>query len=424
VSTPENAPPAISGLPAPGRVDKQRYLSREFAEAERQRLWPRTWLHAAALDLLPTAGRFVRVELGGADVLVIRGQDLTLRAFHNVCQHRGRRLVDAPCGEVEVLRCPLHHWQWSTEGKLVSVPDRGVFGSLLDDSPTLSALACDTWGGQVWIHIGPPRESLGDWLAPAVAAFEHYYLDDYALVEQAAYDVPCNWKTVADQFNEAYHVRTVHPYLLGAVDDTSVQDEAFGAHVFSSFRIGRPSPRVAEKGIGPALAEFLSANDVDPASLGNDATRAEDALKKGMRARGIDRLTDDELLSCRNWSLFPSLRLSVYAHMLQIDRYRPNATDPERSWLDQLTFQRLRPGEPRPTPRVVEYTCTGEEASGKLRVEGGAQMPRVVEDDVREMVAVQRGMHSPGFRSLRLGGHERRILHMHAVLDRYLAVEP
>ncbi len=237
----DSAPEANSALPEPGRVGKERYVSAAFAELERERIWPRVWLHAAAVDVVAKPGRFVRVELAGNDVLVVRGADDEIRAFHNVCQHRGSRLVDAPRGEVRTLRCPLHHWQWSTEGAPLCVPDCQVFGSLLEELPGLSPIVSDTWGGQVWVHLGVPDQSLHAWLAPAVEAFSHYELEHYALVEQASFNVPCNWKTAADQFNEAYHVRTIHPYLMGAVDDTSVCNVVHGPHVFSSFRVGVPA---------------------------------------------------------------------------------------------------------------------------------------------------------------------------------------
>ncbi len=400
-------------------IAKERYYAESYARAEHDRLWPNVWLHAAALDRLPRPGAFLRVELGGVDVLLVRGEDATVRAFHNVCQHRGRRLVDARSGEAKALRCPQHAWQWRLDGSLLHVPDREVFGCLLDDGAALHALPCELWAGQAWVHLGTPRETLREWLAPLVEQLEKYDLESHALVEETTYDVPCNWKAAADQFNEAYHVRTVHPYLMGALDDTTVRDEVHGPHVFSTFRIGTPSPRNQLTELSPVLVEFLTANGVDPASLDGDATRAPEALRRAMRARGIVKLDDDELLSCRNWSVFPSIRLSAYGHMFQIDRYRPHPTDPERSWLDQYTFMRVMPGEPRPTAAVASFTCTAER-EGELVTEGGAKLPRVVDDDARQMVAVQRGMHSPGFRELRLGGHERRIVHMHAMLDLYV----
>ena len=118
---------------------------------------------------------------------------------------------------------------------------------------------------------------------------------------------------------------------------------------------------------------------------------------------------DEQLLEGKSWYVFPALTLNVYPHGAQLHRHRPDPTDPERAWLDQLTFTRLRPGQARPTPRVSHLDVDGVPGSG-----------RVTEDDVREALAVQRGMRSPGFRELRLGDREVALAHMHAMLDRYL----
>jgi phenylpropionate dioxygenase-like ring-hydroxylating dioxygenase large terminal subunit len=395
--------------PEPGLVPKERYLSRDFAQAEARHLWPKVWLHAAALDLLREPGAFVTVELGAGDVLLVRGEDRTIRAFHNVCLHRGRRLVDEPHGILKTLRCPLHHWQYRLDGSLAHVPDREVFGPLVHDGLKLGALACETWGGQAWVHFGTPDQPLAQWLAPAVSALDRHDLESYALKDQVTFDVPCNWKTGADQFNEGYHIRAVHPQLLGSIDDTWTPMEVHGNHVLQRFAFGRPSPRVSSTTMTEALADLLRQNGVDPASLGGDATRAPAALRAAMRARGIERLSDEELLTGQSWFLFPSVTFNAYAHMLMLHRYRPHRSDPERMWLDQLTFVRVAPGEPRPAPEIRSFVRPGEGSGGP-----------VVEDDVRHIIAVQRGMHSPGFESLRLGVLERCSLHMHAIIDRYL----
>ncbi len=263
---------------------------------------------------------------------------------------------------------------------------------------------------RIWVHLGKPRETLAEWLAPVASSLARYDLDEHALVEEATFELPCNWKAAADQFNEAYHVRTTHPYLLGSVDDTSIQVEAHGPHFQQVFRIGGPSPRIRSTEVTESLAELLRAAGADPASLDGDARRAPEAIRKALRARGVSRLTDDELVMGRSWYVFPSLTFNAYAHGLQMHRYRPHPRDPERMWLDQITFQRSSRDAARRVPLVQSYVRPGEGSGG-----------RVVEDDIAHLVEVQRGMRSPGFEVLRLGGHERCSLHMHATIDHYLA---
>lgn len=400
----------MSETPESAQVPKDRYLSAERAALERERLWPRVWLHAAAGELVARPGQFVTVRLGGAtDVLVIRGDDGAVRAFHNVCQHRGRRLVDETHGETRALRCPLHHWQWQLDGGLARIPERASFGALARDDIRLAALPCAAWNGQVFVHLGEPAQTLEAWLAPATAALAPYDLEDYALVDQKTFELPCNWKTVADLFNEAYHVAAVHPYLLGMVDPSSLAAVTHGPHCEHTFTIGRPSAQADPVEVTEALEGLLRDNGADPAGLDGDARRAPEVLRAALRAQGIERLSDDELTMGRSWMLFPSQTLNVYPTNAMLHRHRPHPTDPERTSFDQLTFRRVAPGDERPIPKVSRYAVDEIEGSGK-----------VTEDDLAQVLAVQRGMHSPGFEHLRLGRFEVAILHMHATVQRYL----
>lgn len=391
-------------------IPKERYLSKEVFDAERERLWPRVWLHAAPADLVAEPGAFVTIRLAGTvNVLVVRGADGVLRAFHNVCQHRGRRLVDAPCGALERLRCPLHHWEWDLDGSLARVPGRMAFGPLAVDAP-LPELPCESWGGQVFVHLGEPRETLSQWLGPVRAALERHGLEDFALVDQKTFEVRCNWKTVADLVNEAYHLPAIHPYLLGTVDLSSLRGTRHGPHCEHTFRYGSPSPGVDPVEITEALEGLLRDNGADPAALEGDARNAPELLRRALRAQGITELSDEELTIGRSWMIFPSLTLTVYPAMAQLHRHRPHPTDPERTSFDQLSFRRVAPGEPRPEPSIVD------------RVEDVDGTGKVTADDLPHLPALQAGMRSPGFEGVRLGAHELAPQHLHATLERYLAV--
>ncbi|MCA9604159.1 MAG: Rieske 2Fe-2S domain-containing protein [Myxococcales bacterium] len=391
-------------MPAPRRVDPERYWSLAWAAREAS-LWSRVWLPAAHEHRLVGPGAFVTTTVGGVDVLVLRGDDGVLRAFRNACAHRGRRLVEASHGTLEGgLRCPLHHWSYGLDGRVSDVPSRGSFGGLADGAG-LCALPCEAWCGHVFVHLGEPEETLAAWLAPLEAGLSRHRLDDLALVDVKTFALACNWKTIADLFNEAYHVPAVHPYLLGSVDPASVRSAIHGPHVEQTFAIGRPAAGQSPTEVTDSLRDLVRDVGADPAALAGDATNAPGLIREALRARGLTELGDDELLEGKSWYVFPALTLNVYPHGAQVHRPRPDPRDPERCWLDQLTFARLG-GTERPAIRVSSYDGIAE-GSG-----------RVTEDDLAEAIEVQRGLRSA--RELLVGEREAALAHMHDELERHL----
>lgn len=405
---------ATKTVPSPGRVAKTRYVSPEFAHLEEEHLWSRVWQHGGSLDLLTEPGAFITTVLGGGvNAIIMRGQDGVLRAFENVCLHRGRRLISERCGREKMLRCPMHHWQYRTDGALGHVPDREEFGDLLDGDLGLRELATGTWGGQVWVHIGEPEESLEEWLAPVIRTMEKFDFENYALCEWDRFEVACNWKTCADVFNEVYHLQGVHPNLLFIVDDTLVETERHGNHMFATWPFARQSSRLKpSSGISPQLAGYLESElKVDVAALDNDPARIPEGIIASMRARGLEHFTDEELVTASDYYVFPGFAITAYAHMMHIHRYCPHPTDPDRMYLDAYQLVRVWPGEERPQVKMLEGVRPGDSPSPGPSFE----------EDIDACVEVQAGMRTPGFEHLLLGSLEARILHMHTQIDRYIS---
>lgn len=186
---------------------------------ERERIWFGQWVLVGRVDDVPDPGDRLLVDLAGESVFVLRGDDGAVRAFYNVCRHRGAQLIDpaaAPCGNVgRVLRCPYHAWSYGLDGSLKRAP-------FLDDAVELHGLglhelAVDDWGGFLFVNAGATPSSLLDQLGPIPDRVRRYPLADLRRGAHLEYEVGANWKVIAENYNECYHCGPVHPELCELV---------------------------------------------------------------------------------------------------------------------------------------------------------------------------------------------------------------
>ena len=398
-------------------IPKERYTSAEYLRAEGEHLWPRVWLMAGLSTDLPSPGCYLTFELGMESVLVVRQQE-GVRAFHNVCMHRGRRLCEPGMGRAESFRCPYHGWQWATDGQLARVPDPAAFpGGVPESSSRLKGVACTEWAGFVWVFLSPDPPPLSEFLGAVAPLIEVYRPQDYALVEDLTLDVPCNWKVCVDAFNEVYHLRSVHPEILGFVDDVNVRTDVFGLHGRLTVPFYIPSPRKADRhSIDRGLRWLLEEQArLEPAQITGSALEMREKVQQRIRGRAergefdCSGLSDDQLSDNNHFHVFPNLQLDLYALTMQNLRARPHPTDPGRMLVDQQRFERIPRGTPRPRRPAHTVFAFGQGSLGA-----------VTDQDMFNLVRVQQGMASSGFDGLVIGDQEDLIRHLHQSLDRYV----
>lgn len=210
-SSPPPGFPALPPLP-PGR-----YTSAEFFELERAHLWSKVWLYAGHVAQLPEPGSWLLLDIPGAPIFVVRGRDDEIRAFYNVCSHRGAPLVREPAGQANHLRCTYHHWTYDTAGELVAVMDERDFPEPFDKTCLgLKSVRCERWGGWIFVNEDPDATPLLEWLGALVDDFGQFDIDRLRPAAWKSYEVECNWKLTMDAFLEVYHVKGIHPTTVGA----------------------------------------------------------------------------------------------------------------------------------------------------------------------------------------------------------------
>jgi len=179
-------------------------------------------------------GQFRKIQVGSESVLVIRGRDGMLRAFLNVCRHRGAQLCTEPEGEVRRnIRCPYHAWTYALDGKLVAAPN---IANLTDENGAgidryrygLVPVALTEWLGYAWVCLADEPPSFADSVIGDVTnrlgdptVIDRYGIEDLQVGHREVYDVSANWKLIVENFMECYHCASIHPELVDVLPEFS-----------------------------------------------------------------------------------------------------------------------------------------------------------------------------------------------------------
>lgn len=364
-------------------------------------------------------------DVGRISILIVRGPDGALRAFQNVCRHRGMQLCIDHRRGLDELRCPFHRWSWDLEGRLREVPSRKGFGALRNDDFPLFEAAVDTWGPMVFVNPDPQAEPLADFLAPVPDDIAWADLDDFRAKALLAIPIAANWKTIIDGFSETYHVQGIHPEMLRMVDDVNSPQVIWERHGKLTQPYGLASPRLrggaSDQEIWEGFVEVMGgrvgisdAEDAGPCPTVPEGSSLREVLATMVATHfeaenGVDlsRFDTDQLMTMEQYNLFPNITVLVFGDLLQVVRARPGAT-PDEGFMDILAFDRVRPGAPRREPITAEVPA------------GTHSMGLIIDQDVANLERAQKGMHSPGLTHLTLSGEECRIINLHRNLDRVI----
>ena len=215
------------------------YTDAGWFAIEMDRILARMWLAAGRVDQLDHAGAFIRRDVAGASVLIVRAADGSIRAHHNVCRHRGTRLCIEPSGTFHgSIQCPYHAWTYGLDGRLLAAPQMDEVEGFDRSEFPLRAVACETWDGHIFINLSDTPAPLAAQLGDLPARFRPWGMQELRLAHRIQYDVATNWKLVVQNYNECLHCPVIHPLLnrmhhyLGAENVPSAETYCGGAMGF------------------------------------------------------------------------------------------------------------------------------------------------------------------------------------------------
>ena len=198
------------------------YTDGAWFAIEMDRVLARMWLAAGRVDQLDHAGAFIRRDVAGASVLIVRAAEGSIRAHHNVCRHRGTRLCVEERGAFQgSIQCPYHAWTYGLDGRLLAAPQMDEVDGFDRSEFPLRQVACETWDGHIFINLADsPFDSAQGKPAPLAAQlgdlpsrFAPWAMQDLRLAHRIEYDVATNWKLVVQNYNECLHCPVIHPLL-------------------------------------------------------------------------------------------------------------------------------------------------------------------------------------------------------------------
>ena len=223
------------------------YSDPAVLELERDRIFRRSWQYVGHTGEVAEPASFAATWVGDVPVVLVRDHEDTLRAFLNVCRHRGSIICDGS-GRRETLQCPYHAWTYGLDGRLITAPRAKREGGIESPELGLVQLRLDTWGPLVFVNPDPDAAPLEEFLdgMPERIADAGIDLDALRFLQRSESDLECNWKVSAENFLECYHCPTAHPGF-SAVMDVSVDSyllETSGGRM-TQHGPPRPEPRGA-----------------------------------------------------------------------------------------------------------------------------------------------------------------------------------
>jgi len=272
------------------------YTDADLFRREMERFYFHRWICAGRVEAIPNPGDYFLRDVAGESVIVTRDASGELRAFYNVCRHRGTRLCDQPEGHFGArIVCPYHAWSYALDGCLMNAPQMEGEEFNPRDYP-LHAVRTGVWDGHVFLNLGSGIPSLTDQLGDLPRKFAPWRMQELRLHKRIVYDVKANWKLTVLNYNECLHCPMVHPALnrwtdyLGADNQPSTPNYIGGA---MGFRGG-----------------------------------AETMTLDGQRRRDyLPGLSESERQQVFYYAIFPNLLLSLHPDYMMVHTLWPKAVD-------------------------------------------------------------------------------------------------
>ncbi len=368
--------PEGASEPSIGRALSARYYTDELVlQRELNTIFQRTWQYAGHVSDLPEPGHYVTARAGDQPVLVLRGKDGELRAFRNVCRHRGSELLTGRGRTKQAIRCRYHGWTYdASDGRLLGVPEHRSYEALDKSQLGLMPARVEVLAGFLFVNLDPKAPSLAQTTAGLAPRLERYGVPELKRFssskggsapdpsgEAQASTQPANWKIVAENYLEGYHVPIAHPSLMRLYDFKRYTAETHGGWAWFDAPL-RDTPS------------------------GHRLERLYQRLVKPMPG-----LPEEDHFSWRYVFVYPNTAIDLYPDQVNVWQIQPFRVEQTRD-----VWACFRHEKSNLTARLVQRI------NNKLNSE-------VLDEDIDLVARVQTGVHTRGYEPGPLSAREKAV---------------
>jgi Rieske 2Fe-2S family protein len=273
------------------------YVGESHFQHEMRALFSQMWVCAGRTEQIETPGQFFLRELAGESIIVTRSTGGDVRAFYNVCRHRGTRLCTEPSGRFGgTIQCPYHAWTYALDGRLVGAPHMDEVPHFRKEAYPLHGIRADVWDGHLFITLAEDAPPLSAQLGALPEKFRRWRMQDLRLAHRIVYDVRANWKLIVQNYNECLHCPNLHPALNRLSHYLSGENEPMRR----TYMGGRMDLR-------PGI-ETLSMDGTCPRAF-------------------LPDLTPEDRRHVYYYAIFPNMLLSLHPDYMMVHTLWPFATD-------------------------------------------------------------------------------------------------
>ena len=336
------------------------YTNDDYLTLEREKVFLNKWTVIGVGSSIPNSGDAKPYNLLGIPLIMIRDKSMKIRVFHNVCSHRGFKLLNEPCTLKNVIRCPYHSWAYSFEGKLVATPHIGglnnhEFGKFDKKKSNLKEVKTKIWMDIIFVNVNSNEIEFDDYIKPLEERWSEFINkeDHKSLIHSNDYgyfnlEVKCNWKFAIENYCESYHLPTIHPELNKV---SSINDHY---HI---------------QGLPNRFA-------------GQGSKKYEQLFKGNKKFSTFTNWNKDMLQNSEYVALFPNVMIGLH-----IDHFYV-------FWLEPLSISKTK-------EHMQMYYIGNESANGnelkELRKDNSGFWKKVMLEDINAIEGMQEGRNSPAY---------------------------